>query len=100
MIDHLRNLIAAWGIAVTGLGLSHGAGAPAGAAEAAGLRVGWARTEITPQQPVPLIGFFSKRISAGVQDPLTATALALESVGPDRAGRRPRVRRGMRTANQ
>jgi len=47
-----------------------------------GLRVGWAATDITPPKPVPLVGFFSKRISSGVRDPLTATVLALESVGP------------------
>ncbi len=56
--------------------------ARAGQAPAPGLRVGWARTNITPDKPVLMPGFFRKRISRGVRDPLTATALALESIGP------------------
>ena len=47
-----------------------------------GLRVGWATTDITPDKPVVIVGFHAKRISRGVRDPLTATVLALESVGP------------------
>lgn len=47
------------------------------------LRVGWAMADITPPRPVSLVGFFEKRISTGLRDPLTATALALEAVGPD-----------------
>ena len=58
------------------------AGARAAELAAPGLRVGWAATDITPAKPVPLVGFFSKRISSGVRDPLTATVLAVESVGP------------------
>lgn len=50
------------------------------------LYVGWASVDITPQQPVALTGQLSKRISQGVRDPLTATALALET--PDAEGRR------------
>jgi len=50
------------------------------------LFAGWASTDITPPQPVALVGQFHKRISVGVRDPLTATALALETRGPD--GRR------------
>jgi hypothetical protein len=46
------------------------------------LCVGWARTSITPKNPVGLIGFGKRRISQGVRDPITATALALEGVGP------------------
>ncbi len=50
--------------------------------EAAGeLRVGWASTDITPDKPVVLVGFSSARISTGVTDPITATALVLESAG-------------------
>lgn len=45
--------------------------------------VGWASTDITPQKPVALIGQLSKRISKSVLDPLTATVLAMESIGPD-----------------
>jgi len=48
---------------------------------AAVLRVGWATTDSTPPKPVSVVGFFEKRISDGVRDPLTATALALESPG-------------------
>ncbi|NLF70628.1 MAG: hypothetical protein GX575_16475 [Candidatus Anammoximicrobium sp.] len=52
----------------------------ADAAEAAGpLRIGWASTDITPEKPVVLVGFSSARISEGVLDPITATALVLES---------------------
>ena len=53
------------------------------AAEVPALRVGWATTNITPDKPVLMPGFFGKRISSGVRDPLTATVLALESIGPD-----------------
>jgi hypothetical protein len=44
-----------------------------------GLRIGWATADITPAKPVSIAGFLSKRISTGVRDRLTATALALES---------------------
>ena len=42
------------------------------------LMVGWDRQDITPAQPVELMGQYYQRISRGVRDPLTATALALE----------------------
>ena len=45
------------------------------------LYVGWASIDITPQQPVALVGQLSKRISKSVRDPLTATVLALETRG-------------------
>jgi len=45
------------------------------------LYVGWASADITPQQPVALIGQLSKRISQSVLDPLTTTVLALETRG-------------------
>lgn len=45
------------------------------------LRIGWAQADITPDQPVLLAGQFHARVSEGVKDPVTATALALES-GP------------------
>jgi hypothetical protein len=55
--------------------------------EAAGrLHVGWASVDITPEKPVPLVGFSSARISTGVMDPIGATALVLESGGDDGAG--------------
>ncbi len=49
-------------------------------APADGLRVGWASVDITPDEPVVLRGQFHARVSEGVMDPVTATALALESV--------------------
>jgi hypothetical protein len=50
------------------------------------LYVGWATVDITPDKPVALVGQLHKRISQKVRDPLTATALAIESRGDD--GRR------------
>lgn len=50
--------------------------APVGAAE---LFVGRAMTSITPEKPVPLSGQMRTRISQAVDNPVTATALALES---------------------
>jgi hypothetical protein len=41
--------------------------------------VGWASSDITPDRPVIIHGQFHARISEGVMDPLTATALAIES---------------------
>jgi len=55
----------------------------AGQAAGTRLQVGWARTDITPDKPVAPVGFHTRRISQGVKDPITATALALESVGPN-----------------
>ncbi len=46
------------------------------------LFVGWASADITPPKPIALVGQLHKRISTGVRDPLTATALALESRAP------------------
>ena len=45
------------------------------------LLAGWAVAEITPPKPVNLVGQYEKRISVSVRDPLTATALALETRG-------------------
>lgn len=47
------------------------------------LHVGWAQVDITPEKPVALVGQLHKRISQRVKDPLTATALALETRGAD-----------------
>lgn len=44
------------------------------------LRAGWAHVDITPPQPVALMGQYHTRISEGALDPLTLTALALETV--------------------
>ncbi len=43
------------------------------------LRIGWASTSITPDVPVIMSGGSRARLSTGVMDPLTATALVLES---------------------
>jgi hypothetical protein len=43
------------------------------------LRIGWASTDLTPDRPVQLAGQFYARVSEGVLDPITATALALSS---------------------
>ena len=45
--------------------------------------VGWASADITPDRPVALVGQLHKRISVSVQDPITATVLAIESYGKD-----------------
>jgi hypothetical protein len=42
------------------------------------IRIGWAAAEITPSKPVLLAGQFHARVSEGVMDPITATALAME----------------------
>jgi hypothetical protein len=43
------------------------------------LYIGWSSADITPEKPVALTGQLHKRISESVQDPLTATVLALET---------------------
>jgi len=48
--------------------------------EESSLRIGWASRDVTPERPILLRGQFHARVSEGVKDPLTATALALESV--------------------
>lgn len=47
--------------------------------DAEGLRIGWASTDITPDEPVVLTGQFHARVMESVRDPITATTLALES---------------------
>ncbi|MBM4050658.1 MAG: hypothetical protein FJ279_36640, partial [Planctomycetes bacterium] len=44
-----------------------------------GLRIGWSQTDLTPGRPVLVAGQFHARVSESVLDPITATALALES---------------------
>jgi hypothetical protein len=46
------------------------------------LYIGWAMEDISPLSPVALTGQLYKRISTHIQDPLTATALAIETIGP------------------
>lgn len=46
------------------------------------LQIGWASRDVTPDRPVNLQGQFHMRISKGVKDPVTVTALAL-SAGDD-----------------
>ncbi len=43
------------------------------------LYIGWGQADITPGEPVFMAGQFHARISEGVMDPVTATALAMES---------------------
>lgn len=50
------------------------------------LYVGWASVDITPKKPVALTGQLYKRISKSTLDPLTATALALETRAKGGAG--------------
>lgn len=44
-------------------------------------KFGWAEREITPDRPVSLRGLFNLRIATEVRDPLTLTALAIETGG-------------------
>ncbi|MCE5188588.1 MAG: hypothetical protein LLF75_05345 [Eubacteriales bacterium] len=43
------------------------------------IRIGWAKTDLTPDRPVWMIGQMYHRVSESVRDPITATALALEN---------------------
>ena len=43
------------------------------------LAIGWASADITPPEPAALCGQFNLRISKRVNDPLSATALAIEA---------------------
>ena len=45
--------------------------------------VGWSSKSITPDQPVALAGQFETRISTEVKDPITCTALAIETRNGD-----------------
>jgi hypothetical protein len=53
------------------------------AIESGRLSFGWAQTDITPQRPVAIAGQYHTRIGGTVNDPLTATALALETRSDD-----------------
>jgi neutral ceramidase len=55
---------------------------PAPAGGSAGLKAGAARIDITPEKPVTLSGYASrKNLSTGVHDPLSARALVFEAGG-------------------
>lgn len=47
------------------------------------LYFGWATVDITPPEPVALAGQYYARVSQYVRDPITATALAVEGIGPE-----------------
>ncbi|HRU05674.1 MAG TPA: hypothetical protein P5137_07850 [Candidatus Brocadiia bacterium] len=49
------------------------------------LKIGWGHVNITPDQPVQIAGQFHVRVSEGVRDPVTSTALALEGPGGEQA---------------
>ncbi len=51
----------------------------------AGLKIGWAQADITPDQKVYLAGQHYARVSEGVADPVTSTAMAIESVKDGRS---------------
>lgn len=44
--------------------------------------IGWDIQDITPTQPVELIGQYYQRVSKGVRDPISVTALAIEQTAP------------------
>jgi hypothetical protein len=43
------------------------------------LKIGWAQADITPEEPVAISGQFHARVSKGVRDRITATALVLDT---------------------
>lgn len=43
------------------------------------MKIGWAEADITPPEPVLIAGQFHARVSEGVDDPITATVLAVEA---------------------
>ena len=76
--------IACLGVSVLSLASVFYAASPAedpGAASGGKLLIGWASKDVTPARPVALAGQFHVRISKYVNDPITATALAIESAG-------------------
>lgn len=77
-------IVVAVALAFCGLG-SAGSAAEAGADSPGALSVGWASADITPDRPVALFGQFHTRISTGVRDPISCTALALETVRDGRS---------------
>ena len=47
------------------------------------LHIGWSTQDMTPDRPVVLVGQFAARVSTHANDPLTTTALALETETDD-----------------
>ena len=45
------------------------------------IKIGWASREVSSTEPVNMSGQFHMRISRGILDPLTVTAMVLESEG-------------------
>ncbi|MBM4033518.1 MAG: hypothetical protein FJ291_17285 [Planctomycetes bacterium] len=74
-----------WGVIVALIGFGFPLTLLAAAAEGGTLLVGSATVDITPQRPVPLAGQFHTRIARKADNPLTATALALETRDGDRS---------------
>jgi len=69
--------------------LAAGPGSQAAAGEAAKagpLRVGWAKTELSPDVPVHMAGSACLRAADKVVDPIMATVLVLESAGEQGSG--------------
>lgn len=66
-------------------GLDHSAAAQTAAGgssakeETGTFRIGWAQADITPEEPVVLGGLIHARLAEGIADPLTTTALVLDS---------------------
>lgn len=67
-----------------GAAVCHAAPATANSQQAAArLRIGWATADITPDQPVVIAGGSAARLSEGIETPISATALAIESIRDD-----------------
>ena len=46
-----------------------------------GITIGWATRDITPEARVRIMGQFHVRVSTGIENPLTCTAMAIEENG-------------------
>ena len=77
MLFRRTQMVLAWSFLV--LGFLPSAAWSGTANDSGRLYVGWAATDITPDQPVALAGQLHTRISQSVHDRVTATALALET---------------------
>lgn len=45
------------------------------------IKVGWGEADLTPEQPVLMAGQFHARVTEGVKDPVTVTAMAIDAGG-------------------